>query len=223
MQIVLTQNALELFEKFNVPSCHCDYILNTSHMFPIRLKFNVTYYKYAGGVLTAFRILAYAAQKMNDGQIKLSYLVQLPNDDPKWILEFIKHGDVVFNSKEQFFAYQTNPECKVDLEWACGHRAFPDLAYASVIGLRGKVWNWDNHKSRAVLTHSPNFTKFMVCADGLFIYVPCQKTFYLSQQECLMTRFNGMEVVEFDEEPDNIEINVRSNTAKIHTLRFIEE
>lgn len=223
MQIVLTQKSLDLFEKCNVPSCHCDYILNVEHMFPTRLKFNTTYYRYAGGVLTAFRIIAYAAQKMNDGQIKLSYLVQLPNDEPKWILEFIKYNDVIFNSKEQFFAYQTNPSCKVELEWECGHRAFPELAYAAVIGLRGKVWNWNNQASKACVTQDPQFIKFMVCSDGLFIYVPCHKTYYLSQQECLMARLNGMEVVEFDEEPYNLEFNIRSSTAKIHTLRFIEE
>ena len=67
---------------------------------PSNLKFNKTYYKYENGKLVAFRILAYAVVgHVSSTFMKLSFLVQLPNQQPKWIERFLTNDTKVFDKQ----------------------------------------------------------------------------------------------------------------------------
>lgn len=230
MNTNLTQS-LSVFTSVNAPTCRYDY-LKSSFQMPSNLKFNKTYYKYENGRLIAFRVLAYAVVgHVSYDFIGLSFLVQLPNQQPKWIEKFLTTTTKVFDSKEMFMTYQNNSNCCANLGWTYCSHIYPNLNYAAVIGLRGKVFNWSDSQSCVVQTYSPIFERFMVCEEGTFIYIPrerqcCNNTierYYLSSQECIKDRLNGMEIVEFEDEPYTIKINVLPNTPKVHTLRFIEE
>ena len=223
--------SLSVFDSINTPSCFYDSI-GMSFQMPSNLKFNKTYYKYENGKLVAFRILAYAVVgHVSSTFIGLSFLVQLPNQQPKWVERFLTNDTKVFDSKEMFIAYQSNSKYCVNLDWVGCSNIYPQLAYAAVIGLRGKVFNWSDSQSCVVRTYSPLFERFMVCEEGTFIYVPKARQcfnntiekYYLSAQDCVKDRLNGMKIVEFEEEPYSIKINVLPNTQKVHTLRFVEE
>lgn len=226
MKTTITQT-LSHFGNFSIPKCSFNYILS-SVKFPSEIEFNQTYYKYENDKLIAFRVLAYAAINSisSENGVALSYLVQFPNRQPKWMVKFLTQSSKIFDSKEDFLAYQVSGRGNVNLGWECCYTIFSDLAYAAVIGLKGKVWMWDDTTCRPVNRYDVMFDRFLVCEDGTFINVP--KTlnntkYYLSAQECIKDSLDGMEIVEFAEEPYEIKINILPSKEQIHTLRFMEE
>ena len=46
---------------------------------------------------------------------------------------------------------------------------------------------------------------------------------YFTKEECVQDRLNGLEIVEFAEEPFEINIEVLPNRKVTHILRFIED
>lgn len=220
MEIRITQSDAQ-FKKLDAPTCDTRYIANGTTYFPRRLVFNKTYYTYRDNALTAFRILAYAYSAT-----VLYYLVQLPNEKPKWIGGFIAKGTPVFHSKEQFYSYQTNEDNKIDLEWETGRCVFPEIAYAAVIGLRGRVWRWHEYDGRPYQCPDPTILGFLVSKEGVLIYTPRRedtREYYLSEHECVKANLQEMQVVDFEEEPFEIEIEEQPKGKKVHTLRFIED
>ena len=221
MEIRITQSDAQ-FKKLGAPTCNVNYIVNTGGKFPRKMTFNKTYYIYRNNTLSAFRILAYAYIS----QCYLSYLVQLPNEEPKWIEGFMSQETPIFDSKEQFYSYQMDKNNKVDLAWESGKLVFPEIAYASVIGLRGRVWCWSEAKGRACQYHDPIIQGFLVSKEGVLIYTPRRtdtREYYLSEHECVKANLHYMQVVDFDEEPFEIELNEQPKGKKVHTLRFIED
>jgi hypothetical protein len=60
------------------------------------------------------------------------------------------------------------------------------------------------------------------------VYIPAKtcgqfNDVFLNHEDCVKDRLNGMEIVEFADEPMEINIKIYPNTPKVHTLRFIEE
>ena len=146
----------------------------------------------------------------------------MPNEEPRWIDDFLNEKIRIFNSPEEFMKHQTGYDYAVELNWEKGKQVFPNLGYAAVIGLKGKVWQWSETYNSPTDNFSPEFDYFVVCADGLFVGISKQE-YYLSAEECVKGKLNGLEIVDFAEEPVKITINVLPNTPKIHTLRFIED
>lgn len=216
----------KFFEELGAPSCKKQDYFRNSLLFPSKLEFNRTYYKYAKDKLTAFRILAYAVQGKyprngGDKYLKLSYLVQTPSNKPEWIENYIDEDYPIFYSKEDFLRHQVR-SCSVDLGWVCGRVAFPQSAYAAVISARGRVWAWDSSSLRPTNDFHPNMDYFVVCPDGVYIGVS-DEDYYLSAQDCVKSHLDGMEIDEFAEEPFSIQIDVLPSEQVTHTLRFVEE
>lgn len=228
MKTTFTQTT-DFFESINAPQLRNVNYINNSQLFPKYLLFNQTYYKYKNGKLVAFRILAYAfmCKDYNASIYGLTYLVQLPNEEPKWIYNFIDHRTNLFNKPSDFIEHQKGTfDCTMDLHWDRANCVFPDLAYAAVISPRGNVWKWSSEYNCPKNDFHPTFNYFVVCEKGLFIGINEGDAFgkyYLSSEECVKATLDGMEIVDFAEPPIKITINVLSNTPKIHTLRFIEE
>lgn len=226
MKTTFTQST-KFFESISAPKVHTDHI-GDGIQFPRNLKFNRTYYKYEENKLVAFRVLAYAYTCIRQSLdiYGLSFLVQFPNQQPCWENSFLTTKSKIFNSPDDFIKHQTTGNCEVDLYWEIGRCVFSNLAYAAVIGPKGNVWLWSDTYNCPVNTFNASFTHFVVCEQGLFIGIPksyCGDKYYLSAEECIKDRLNGLEIVDFAEEPVKITINVLPNTPKIHTLRFIEE
>lgn len=216
----------DFFKSINAPTTlGVNYIANEGMKYPSRLRFNTTYYMFKDEKLVAFRILAYAYKRRQYSHLVLeglSYLVQMPNEEPRWIDDFLTEKTRIFNSPEEFMKHQTGYDFAVELNWEKGKQVFPNLGYAAVIGLKGMVWQWSETHNSPTDNFSPEFDYFVVCADGLFVGISKQD-YYLSAEECVKGKLNGLEIVDFAEEPVKITINVLPNTPKIHTLRFIEE
>lgn len=216
----------DFFKSINAPTTlGANYIGNEGMRYPSRLRFNHTYYIFKDEKLVAFRILAYAYKRKQYSHLVidgLSYLVQMPNEEPRWIDDFLTDKTRIFNSPEEFMKHQTGYDYAVELNWEKGQQVFPNLAYAAAIGLKGKVWIWSETYNSPVANFNPEFNYFVVCAEGLFIGITKQE-YYLSAEECVKGKLNGLEIVDFAEEPVKITINVLPNAPRIHTLRFIED
>lgn len=228
MKTTITQFE-DFFESISTPEVgYKNEYITDSQKFPTKLEFNRTYYKYEGGKLVAFRVLAYAYTQVGSSFDKygLSYLVQFPNQQPCWKDSFLTQDTKIFNSPDDFIKHQSTGHYEIDLCWEIGRIAFPDIAYAAVIGVKGKVWTWSKKYNCPVNDFNSVFDYFVVCEQGLFIGIPksyCGDKYYLSAEECVKDRLNGLEIVDFAEEPVKFTINVPPNTPKIHTLRFIED
>lgn len=228
MKTTFTQST-KFFESISAPKIGIkNEFITDSQKFPTKLEFNRTYYMYEDNKLIAFRVLAYAYTCVNSTLdiVELSYLVQLPNQQPCWKNLFLTTKSKVFNSPDDFIKHQSTGNCEIDLNWEIGRATFRDIAYAAVIGTRGNVWSWSNTYNCPVNNFFARFDYFVVCEQGLFIGIPKSyggDKYYLSAEECIKDRLNGLEIIDFAEEPVKITINVLPNAPKIHTLRFIEE
>lgn len=228
MNIQLTRNA-DIFDKYNVPTCDLTSICDAVK-FPRLLRFGVTYYKYYNNKLVAFRILAYAvySRLTTHEEVGLSFLVQLPNSNPQWIKNFITEKTTIFDSKESFLKHQVCGDADTKIDWCIGRIVFPELARAAVIGFYGRCWSWDNDTNRPHNKFYPRFKHFFVTDEGMSVYIPAKtcgqfNDVFLNHEDCVKDRLNGMEIVEFADEPMEINIKIYPNTPKVHTLRFIEE
>lgn len=228
MNIQLTKNKT-IFEKNNVPSCNLTSIRDAV-VFPLNLRFGATYYKYYKNKLVAFRILAYAvySRLTTYEKIGLSFLVQLPNSDPQWIEDFITEKTTIFDSKESFLTHQVYGNADTKLDWDNGRSVFPELARAAVFGFYGRCWSWDNVTNKPHNKFYPCFKHLLVTDNGMSVYIPkttCGQfnEVFITQEDCVKDRLDGMEIVEFADEPLEINIKIYPNAPKVHTLRFIEE
>lgn len=229
MNIQLTQST-EIFHKHNVPTCNLTSITDVLK-FPSRLCFGTTYYKYDNNKLIAFRILAYAVHgNLLREKIGLSFLVQLPNSELQWIEDFITEKTTIFDSKESFLAHQVYGNADTKLGWEIGRLVFPELARAGVIGFYGRCWVWDNNTNKPINKFYPCFNRLFITDEGMFVCLPTKVTYlthtlsmFTNQEDCVKDKLNGMEIVEFSEEPMEINIKIYPNAPKVHTLRFIEE
>ena len=229
MNIQLTQST-EIFHKYNVPTCNLTSIADVLK-FPRRLCFGTTYYKYSDNKLVAFRILAYAVHSNLLGEkIGLSFLVQLPNSEPQWIKDFITEKTIIFDSKESFLAHQVYGNADTKLGWESGRLVFPELARVAVIGFYGRCWVWSNDANKPTNKFYPCFNRLFITDEGMFVCLPIKVThlthsvnMFTNQEDCVKDKLDGMEIVEFSEEPMEINIKIYPNTPKVHTLRFIEE
>lgn len=227
MNIQLTKS-FEPFDALNTPSCDISFV-GDNIRFPRLLQFNRTYYKKIGNKLTAFRILAYAiySKLTTYEKVCLTYLVQLPNEDPQWEEDFIDQNTCVFNSKEDFMRHQITP-CNINFDWQCGRIVFPTLARAAVIGFYGLCYSWSNSQNRPTNDFYPTFTRFMVVQNTLFVHIrknTCGRDgeVFLTKEECVASRLDGMEIVEFCDEPIDLNITILPNKKVTHTLHFVED
>lgn len=227
MKIELTQSA-EFFDKLQVPTCELDFIRETFD-FPNKLQFNKTYYKSYDNKLLAFRILAYAVySKLTTHEyITLSFLVQFPNEQPRWINGFLSKDSKIFDSKEDFLEHQITGDKSVYLDWSCSTYIFREIKGFNSISFEGMVYAWSNSRNCPTNNFKPTFTRFLVINNTLYVQIKDYKCAYgktyLTKEECVQDRLNGLEIVEFAEEPFEINIEVLPNRKVTHILRFIED
>ena len=232
MEIKLTKST-DLFESMSAPTCDLTYICDNV-LFPRCLHLGVTYYKLLNNKLTAFRVLAYAvySRLTTYEKVGLSFLVQMPNEKPQWIEDFLDKNTPVFISKEKFLKHQVTGSSNVDLDWYIGRGVFPELARAAVIGFYGRCWSWNNDTNAPKNDFYPRFNHFVVTkhisGNTLFVHIN-KKTcgvwneVHLTKEECVKSKIDGIEIVEFADEPVEVNITILPSTKVVHTLRFIEE
>ena len=228
--LICTQS-MAIFNELQVPMCDSIESISCDIEFPRALEFKRTYYMYKNNRLIAFRIVAYAlfSRLTTYRKTGLSFLVQTPNEPIQWIEEFIKPNTKVFADVESFMEHQVTGKGNISLDWTMSPNMFPFLKDWHNISLKGKVWCWNDETKCPRNDFSPLFTSFLVYENNLFVLFPKQgflsRDYYLSKEDCVKSRLDGMEIIDFDDS-DTIfecEIQITSTRKKIHTLRFLDE
>jgi hypothetical protein len=220
----------EIFDRFNVPyqtHCHQYFCLNID--FPFRLKFERTYYKYTGNGLTAFRILGYTIDDSDCSNYKLSYLVQLPNQAPKWESNFISRRINVYASVEDYVI--SGGSNAVDLGWAsimATQQVKTWLGYNDRFFFKGEFYTIKNGAVCESKGHYCN--RLFVTKNGWLVGIAKknmsgyqgEKGVYLDKADAMRVLLNDMEIVDFAEEPITIDITILPNTPKTTKIQFVD-
>ena len=229
VNITFTQSS-EVFDKFNVPYtkyCHKWFGLNID--FPFKLEFEKTYYKHNGNGLIAFRILAYTLNDSDCSYYKLSYLVQLPNQAPKWEDNFISRKTNVYSSVEDYVM--------------SGGSQFVDLGWASIMATQ-QVATWQGYSDRfffkgtfytikngAVCESKGHYcNRLFVSKNGWLIGIAKhnlnkyegENGVYLHKADAMRVLLDNMIVEDFAEEPITIDITILPNTPKTTKIKFVD-
>lgn len=229
--VIFTQNHNH-FNELEVPCFKFKHNwISKYYKFPFGLKFNKTYYKHDGEKLVAFRILAYTIcdVKPNIHTYPMYYLVQQPNQPLRWMVDFITQDTKVYNSVDEY-VLSSGTDC-VNLQWECWASQF-------------NVWSvhddsyffeydyWTIKKGSVVKSKGAYMDRFVATEDGFFVNIS-KKSYHSHYGEegiyldkMLATRYllQDMEVVDFENEPQNIKININvlNNTPKYTKIKFVE-
>lgn len=216
VHLTLTQTP---FEKFNTPRYESTCI-SLGVKLPTNIQFNRTYYRFnvQRNELQAFRILAIT---LNISQ-HICALIQEPNcDEPRWVDDLF--DDKIFTSVDKFVQHASNGASALYL----GMRGIGDILteyrYAAIVGFRGLVWKWDTANKCATNDFLPRIRYILINEEGFYVCFGSSEQFYLNKAECVRDNLSGVSIKDFAEDPYKITINVLPTTAKIHTLKFIEE
>jgi hypothetical protein len=229
INITFTQNN-EIFNKFNVPHTRCCHQwFNLKQKFPFNIEFEKTYYKYDGKGLVAFRILGYTIDDSDYSNYKLSYLVQLPNQAPKWESDFITTKTNVYSSVEDYVM--------------SGGSQFVNLGWADIMTTQ-QVSTWHGYSDRfffkgtfytikngAVCESKGHYcNRIFVTKNGWLVGISKRNLnnyegengVYLHKADAMRVLLDNMEIMDFAEPPINIDITILPNTPKITKLQFID-
>jgi hypothetical protein len=233
---------LNSFIKNSVPSVEEKYVvdhINPTFLLPLGDYLNKTLYmserdEQGKTNLTAFRILAWAVTHrwdVNDYHFGISFYIQKPDKSATWVdwgvlpmdayKTYYKPTKKLFWSVNDYLRYVngetvaepinwTRVDCALDLE------SYNDRWYEVK---RSYYWDGDDIKKKP-----SRLTYIMGDASGVFVGLKHQNShYYNSKADCLKSRLDGIAIVDFDEEPHEIHIDVQPKGARVHTLRFVEE
>ena len=233
MNIHFTTNPSFFIEK-QIPKCGMDFFVNNSFptynylYYPKSIVCNRTYYKYYDDInkIVAIRILAFS---MNDNGV-LCCLVQEPNEQPRWIANFITPKSIVFEHRNDFFEF-ANGNTKLNIVGNVGdwqhimqplvnygynqnkHLFSGSRLYASYI--------WDNKDCQVKNIYSK--VKYIFFTnDVMYICLSHQEGSYSTKEECLAKRFNDLIIEDFADEPINIKLTLLPNTPKVSVIKILE-
>lgn len=229
--VIFTQNHNH-FNELDVPCFKYKHNwISKYYKFPFGLKFNKTYYKHDGEKLVAFRILAYTIcdVRPNNHTYPMYYLIQLPNQPLQWIVDFITQDTRVYDSVEDYVL--SGGANSVDLCWERWAFQF-------------KVWAvhddsyffeydyWTIKKGAVVKSKGAYMNRFVATEDGFFVNIAKEsyhshygeEGIYLDKMLATKDLLQDMNVVDFENEPTNIKININvlDNTPKYTKIKFVE-
>ena len=226
VNIQFTHSNNEIFNQYEVPTLHYQRrYFGTKIKFPFGLNFEKTYYKRIDGKLVGFRILAYALVDGQDEASFFSYLVQLPNQAPKWEKGFITPKSNIYASVEEYVL--SAGEQSADLNWR-------DITYTNQVRFNNDLYYFNKPfytiKDDAVCisNEGANCTRLLVTKNGWLVgiqknsYSSGEKGIYLNKADAMRKLLDNMEVVDFAEEPINIDITILPNTEKTTKIMFVE-
>ena len=210
------------FVKLGVPQT--EYCVTTIRLdIPNRLEFGKVYYYHNNGVLKAFKILAYAVEYTSERK-GITYFVQFPNGETKWIFDFINQRTNIYDSKEDFISYAGNKTAF--LAW----QSIPDVLRKHFNDMFiNDIWECKNgvvKNSNNYVIHYMLFTKegCSVCVGGYPKYVSTTNPkIYLSKEECIKASYDGMVVEDFGETTIKVDIRVEMSKPITSVIKIVEE
>lgn len=229
LNISFTQSQ-EVFNKVNTPefsSCHSWFKLDI--YFPFNLEFEKTYYKHNGNGLTAFRVLAYTIDDTDTNSYKLSFLVQLPNQSPQWISKFISRNTNVYASKEDYIL-SGGSQC-VNLGWGnllSSNNVSYWQGYEDRVFFKVKPYTIKNGAVCESKGHYCN--RLLVTKNGWLVGISKrnlnkyqgEEGVYLNKADAMKVLLDDMDIIDFEEQPINIDITILPNTPKYTKIKFVE-
>lgn len=220
MEVNLTYSFKE-FEKLNTPIYHSRGLHNT--MYPQFLKFNKTYYLLNDKQLTAFRILAISFEKSGFSTYMYCF-VQLPNQEPKWVKQFITKNSIVFANKDDMFEYlKGNQNVNINTKWGyISHFLLHNKNYKFDADYYEGEWVWDSCEKCPVKNWTI-FEHILITEGKVNFSILIDSCAYPTKEECLKSQLDGFVIDDFMEEPTKIELTILPNKAKTHILKFVEE
>lgn len=229
LNISFTQSS-KVFNQFNTPTFkYVHQWFNRTILFPFKLEFEKTYYKYNGKGLTAFRVLAYTIDDTNTSDYKLSFLVQLPNQEPRWISNFINSNTNVYASKEDYIL--SGGSQKINLGW---NSLEYNHHFKFYNGFNDRYFfneNFYTIKNGAVCESTGTYcNRLLISKNGWLVGISKENRsnykgengVYLNKIDAMSVLLDNMDIVDFEEQPIHIEINVLPNTPKYTKIKFVE-
>ena len=228
VNVTFTQSN-EIFSKFDVPRFkYCHQWFGNNNRFPMGLEFEKTYYKRTENGLMAFRILAYTLCDVNT-PYTITYLVQLPNEQPRWIIGFIAPNTKIYASTEDYIL--SGGTQSVDLRWI--------NIYQASIGC-----SWHNYNDRyffketfytikdgAVCESTGHYCcNLFVSKNGWLVQIAKrnlesyhgEQGVYMSKADAMKVLLKNMTITDFAEEPISVDITILPNTPKYTKVMIVE-
>ena len=218
------------FDELNVPRCHYRHNwLPKKYKFPFNLEFNRTYYKYDGEKLIAFRILAYTIDEntLHDDNPSLNFLVQMPNQPLQWLVDFIAPYIAIYKSVDDY-VLSSGANC-VNLCWQNWHYRFNVRNLNNFLYFFNDEF-WTIQQGIVRTSHGAYLNRFVVTEDGFFVNIgkdSCHDDYgengiFLDKMSATKVLLKDMNVVDFENEPITIKMNVLDNTPKLLKIQFVE-
>lgn len=212
--IQLTQET-EMFKKINAP--HFKYVrISLAKVFvPTNLQMNKTYYMFKDNVLKAFKVVAYAIDDREMDNIKLSYLVQYPNNAIEWQYDFLTQKANIYESKEAFLC--SGGSRVVDLCWENLERVINTTFQFKVFECIDGVITNPKRNNAGINYMVYNGHNWIASVSGRYGH-----KVYLSYDECLKQSYNGLQCEDFAENVAQINIEVTISKPSISTIQIVE-
>lgn len=190
---------------------------------PTNLEFGKVYYRYNDGVLQAFKILAFAVEYTINRK-GITYLVQFPNGEVKWVYDFISACSKIYDSKEVFISSAGSNYlriCWVSIPNAL-KKYFNDMFINDIWeNIGGVVKNTFNYTINYML-----FTKegCSVCVSARSKYNSSNKNIkiFLSKEDCIKDAYNGMMIEDFGKTTIKIDIKVEVSKPITSKISIVE-
>ncbi len=210
------------FDKLGVPELEICSIPNVK--LP-NLKLGKTYYKLTRKNIEAFRLIAMAI-KSNYAHKELTYLVQTPNNELNWVnKDYINENSVIFEDYKHYLNYlQGDVEYNVNKsdEWYD-----PKTLLLNAKGYNDKTEYFElswyiNKFSQAPQKCATIIKYFLILENSVEICLRQKDGCFNTKEECICHQLNGFVVNDFEQEVQNITINILPNKAIKKTLHVIE-
>lgn len=180
---------------------------------PLAKIFENVLYKMVDDKIKAFKVLAWAlTQCERCAGCELSYLIQFPNEEPRWIRDFIH-------------------KAATSVENLINGKFIDSLFHCSALSIMDKHREYTHYGNvmfknsfrmidGVVHIQSSLISYLMGTPEGIFIGLSHQNpNSYESREQAIADYYNGVEVIDFAE-PIKVEIEVQPTSAVKGILRF---
>ena len=224
MTLNVTTN-FEVFTNINCPMRKDNLTwISCNLLIPTNIEFNKTYYHYNNNNLLAFRILAMSIREVND-ECGLFYLVQIPNNKPTWIPNFLNAKSILFSSTEHYLSYVAQQSKRLDLGFNPFYKAFTHLSSSKYVFELKSTYVWDDYYKKPIARKTYMYY-VLITENGITIgtdHYNENGQGYANLDDCIKSHLNNMQIIDFNDECE-ITIHVQQNTTpKVHVLKFVEE
>lgn len=223
---------LTAFKKIDVPMFeYAVWWFSENYKIPEHIYFNTVYYKYDSNLkgLVAFRILAYSVyQKRDKNSCSLIFLVELPNQSPQWIKDFITPETMVYDSVESYVSSSGTNTTELGWRdmWRC---LLMKRVHHDTFFFNKKFYSI---KNGAVIESDGAYVRTMVFVeDGCLVCISRKNlndnkgegNIYFTQADASRDLLDGLIVTDFaDPATIDITIEVLPTAPKVMQIKIIE-